>query len=78
MNSQVIAVLWNDLEAWLDKKGGFTHVVAGLAVTAIGAYAAVPAFHSLVMSLYAILPAWAEQIALALVGLYVWYRNPNQ
>ncbi len=66
-----------NIQAWFASKGGFTHVVAGLALAAIGAYAAVPAFHALVQSVYAALPGWAEQVVLAAVGVYVWYHDSS-
>ena len=70
--------LWFDIKAWFAKKGGFTHVVAGGVGVLVLGYASVPAFHTLVVNAYAVLPAWAEQTAAAALGLYMWYRNPNK
>ena len=63
-----------NIQAWFLSKGGFTHVMAGLFLAAIGAFGAVPAFHTLCMNLYRLLPGWAEQVILAALGIYAWYR----
>ena len=63
-----------NIQAWFLSKGGFTHVMAGLVLAAVGAFGAVPAFHTLCMNLYRLLPGWAEQAILAALGIYAWYR----
>jgi ABC-type Co2+ transport system permease subunit len=63
-----------NIQAWFLSKGGFTHICAGLFLAAVGAFGAVPAFHTLCMNLYHVLPAWAEQVILAAIGIYAWYR----
>jgi hypothetical protein len=67
--------LWEWLDDWVASKGGYSHTVAIIFAGAVTAYAAVPAFAQLVNSVYAQTPAWFHQIALALVGLFAWYKN---
>jgi len=52
-------------------------VVAGLFVASIAAYAAVPAFTTLVNNIYGILPSWSHQLILAILGLYAWYKRTS-
>lgn len=70
--------MWNSLKLWFESKGGFAHWVAGLFASAVIAYAAVPAFAALVNNVYAFMPSWAHQVALALIGLYTWYTNTSK
>ena len=74
---QFFQSLFAKVQAWLNSKGGFSHVVAVLFVGAMTAYAAVPAFQKLVQDIYAALPAQAEEVALAIVGLYAWYHHAS-
>jgi hypothetical protein len=63
------------IKAWVASKGGFAHVAAALFAGAIAAYAEVPAFHSLVVSIYNLIPASGHELILALLGLMAWYKN---
>ena len=63
-----------NIKAWFASKGGFTHVMAGLFAAAVLAFGAVPAFHTLCMNVYNALPGWLEDVIMAAVGLYAWYR----
>jgi hypothetical protein len=63
-----------NIQAWFVSKGGVTHVMAVLFVGTVGAFGAVPDFHHLCLKLYHALPGWAEEIVLAAVGIYAWYR----
>ena len=69
--------LINRVASFVASKGGFSHVVAVVFAGAVLAYAQVPAFHALVLQVYAALPAWLEQWILAGVGLYAWYRTSD-
>lgn len=70
-----MTAIWNAIVNWFQSKGGLAHVIAGIYLGAIAAYAAVPAFHQLVTSVNAMLPAWLEQLVLALIGIFAWYKN---
>ena len=70
-------ILINRFASFVASKGGFSHVVAVVFAGAVLGYAQVPAFHALVLQVYAALPAWLEQWVLAGVGLYAWYRTSN-
>jgi hypothetical protein len=63
-----------NIQAWFASRGGFSHVVAGLFLLAVGAFARVPAFHDLCMHVYRTLPAWAEECVVAVAGIYAWYH----
>ena len=52
-----------------------THSLAAAFAFLVAAYAAVPAFHALVVQVYNYFPALAQQIVMAAFGLYAWYRN---
>ena len=67
--------LWNKITTWFASKGGFAHVAAGLFAAAVLAYAQVPAFSKLVTDIYNLAPSWAHELALAFIGLYLWYKN---
>ena len=69
--------LINRVASFIASKGGFSHIVAVLFAGAILAYAQVPAFHGLVLHVYAALPAYDEEVVLATVGMYAWYRTSN-
>lgn len=68
--------LWNSIVAWFNSKGGLIHVIALVYAGAIAAYAAVPAFHTLIQTWNAALPGWLEQIVLAAIGVIALYKNP--
>jgi len=63
------------LKSWFDSNTSLTHYVAVAIVFLIGAYYNVPAFHQLVVDIYANLPGWGKELATAIVALYLWYRN---
>ena|ERR1035437_4053801 len=69
--------LINRVASFIASKGGFSHVMALLFAGAVLAYANVPAFHTLAQHAYAALPSWVEEIATAVIGVYVWYRTSN-
>lgn len=66
------------IKAWLAAKGGFSHVAATVFAALIAAYAAVPAFHQLVVNLFKVTPSWLHEILLAAFGLYTWYKNTTK
>lgn len=70
--------MWADFKAWLAKQGGFSHVVGSLFIAAPIAYAAVPAFHQLVIDVWAITPPLAREAGFSIVGLYAWYQNTHK
>lgn len=69
--------LWNSISEWFKSKGGVTHFFATVYLGLIAAYAAVPAFHDLVVSVNAKLPGWIEQVVLAAIGIIAWYKDTN-
>ena len=69
--------LINRAASFIASKGGFSHIVAVLFAGALLAYANVPAFHALAQHAYAALPASVEEVVLAIIGLYAWYRTSN-
>ena len=69
--------MWNAIVVWCKSKGGWAHVVAVVFVTAVGAYAGVPAFKQLVDGVYGTTPSWAHQVILAALGLYAWYKRTS-
>lgn len=70
-----MATLWKNFQAWLESKGGFAHVAAGVWVGLVAAYAAVPDFTNLINTAYGATPSWLHQTLAALLGLYAWYKN---
>jgi hypothetical protein len=66
------------MKEFLAKYSITTHTVAAVFASLVLAYAAVPAFHSLVLSIYNEVPAQAQSVILAALGLYSWYRNGEQ
>ncbi len=69
--------MWNAIVNWLKAQGGVAHVLALSIAGAVAAYAAVPAFATLVNDLYATTPAWFHEIALAAIGIYLTYFSPT-
>lgn len=67
--------LMNPFAAFFAKYSTYSHAVAAVFASLILAYAEVPAFHTLVLTAYNDVPAGVQQILLAAVGLYAWYRN---
>jgi len=67
--------MWDKIVAWFNSKGGFSHVVATVFTLAVLAYGSVPAFQQLCMTVYNLMPGWAHQVLLAVLGLVMWYRN---
>lgn len=67
--------VWQNFQAWLASKGGAAHIVAATYLGAVAAYAAVPAFHSVIDSAYNATPPWAHNLLLAAVGLVAWYKD---
>lgn len=69
--------MWSSIQKWFQSKGGASHVIAAGYLSAVAAYAAVPAFATLVNNAYNATPSWFHQIALAAVGVIAWYKNTN-
>jgi hypothetical protein len=69
--------LINRVASFVASKGGWSHFFAVVFAGAVLGYAQVPAFHALVLQVYAALPSWVEEIATAVIGVYVWYRTSN-
>ena len=67
--------MFSAIQNWFKSKGGFSHVVAALFVGAVAAYAAVPAFSSLVNSIYSAMPSWLHEVSAAVIALALWYKN---
>ncbi len=65
------------LQAWINSKGGFSHVIAVLFAGGIAAYAGVPAFHDLALKVYNALPSTVEESIIAVIGLYAWYHHAS-
>jgi hypothetical protein len=63
------------VDAIISKYSTTTHSVAIVFASLVTAYAAVPAFHTFVLSIYNHVPACAQSAVLAALGLYAWYRN---
>jgi hypothetical protein len=67
--------MWKSITAWFASKGGFSHVVAGTWLVAVAAYGSVPAFHTLVIDMWAKTPPVFREIGLAIAGLLAWYTT---
>ena len=65
----------NWLKAFYAKYSTAAHVIAAIFMAAVGAYAKVPAFHDFVLHVYAVLPSWMREAALAVIGLVIWYKT---
>lgn len=70
--------LWLKIKAWFDSKGGAAHVGAAVIAGAVTCYAAVPAFHQLVINIWAKTPPALREIGAAIGGIYTWYRAMHQ
>ena len=66
------------MNEFLAKYSNLTHWLAAAFGSLILAYNAVPAFHALVQQAYQAIPASVQSVALAALGLYMWYRNGQQ
>lgn len=66
--------MWTGIAAWFKAKGGFAHVMAGLFLAAMAAYAEVPQFHALVLQIHAALPGWLQEDLEIGLALYAWYK----
>jgi hypothetical protein len=54
-----------------------THSLAVAVATLATLYAAVPAFHELVVSVYSATPAWFHQLATAAFGIWAFYQGSS-
>lgn len=63
------------LKAFLASHSITTHTVAAVFASLVLAYSAVPAFHDLVLHVYNAIPGKVQEVILAALGLYAWYRN---
>jgi len=70
--------IWTSIVNWFKSKGGVAHVIAGVFVLGVAAYAQVPQFAAALNELYNSMPAWVHQWALVLVALYAWYKNTGK
>lgn len=70
--------LWQTIEAWFKKQGGISHVIAGVYLFLIAAYAAVPPFQEAVLAVYAATPHWAHQLTAAVIGVVAFYVNTRK
>lgn len=64
----------NTIYEWYKKYSVGTHVIAALVFLA-GAFSYVPEFHSLIMAMYAALPAGVKTGVVVALALYAWYRK---
>lgn len=69
--------LWNMITAWFASKGGASHVLALTYIFAMAAYAAVPSFHALVISVHQALPAWVQELGTTALALVAFYKTWN-
>lgn len=63
------------IKAWFQSKGGYAHVIAAIWGGSVLAYAAVPAFHSLIITVWGVTPSALRDVLAAGIGLYTWYSN---
>lgn len=70
--------MWKAITAWFQAQGGFTHVVAAAWGIAIGGYTFVPAFHQLIIDIWAKTPPGLRESGLALAGLLAWYTSTQK
>jgi hypothetical protein len=70
--------MWQSIVDWFKAQGGFSHVVASVWLSAVGAYAVVPPFHTFVIDVWAKTPPFAREGGLALLGLIAWYQNTHK
>jgi hypothetical protein len=66
------------LKAFWAKHTITTHSLAVAVVTLATLYAAVPAFHELVVSIYVTMPPWAHQIVTAAAGIWAFYQGAGK
>lgn len=66
------------LKAFLAKHPITTHSLAGTFATACVLYAAVPAFHDLVVHVYQVMPPWAHEGLTAGLGIYAFYSGSKK
>jgi hypothetical protein len=67
--------IWNEIKTWFTAQGGLSHGLAVIYLALVTLYGAVPAFTSLVNSLYSHTPSWAHEVVAALVGIAAFYWN---
>lgn len=67
----------NSIKAWVATKGGWVHVIVGAYFSLIFAYGSVPAFHTLVLSIWGSFPGWTREVGLAVIGMAALYTAPN-
>ncbi len=63
------------IQKWIQSRGGWTHASASAYAFLVLAYATVPTFHTLVLSIFHATPAWAHESILALGGLIALYKS---
>jgi hypothetical protein len=73
----VLNRLFAKAQAWALSKGGWSHAIAGLFGSAVVAYMTCPPFHTLVLNVYALIPAQAAGWILLFVGWYAWYHHAS-
>lgn len=70
--------MWGKIKAWFETRGGFYHVVAGAWLLSVAGYTSVPAFHTLIIDIWAKTPPIAREIGLAIAGLLAWYTSAQK
>jgi hypothetical protein len=69
--------LWNKIQAWFVAQGGLIHGLVVIYLTLVGLYATVPAFASLLNSLYASTPSFIHEVVLAALGVLAFYAKES-
>ena len=64
--------MWNKIVAWVSARGGWIHVALLFWIGAVTCYGAVPAFHQLVITVWAITPSPLRLVLAALIGVVGW------
>ncbi len=70
--------IWKSIQGWFQEKGGFAHVAAAMFASAMAAYAFVPQFHTLVLQVHSMLPAWLQELVTTALALYAWYKSNHK
>ena len=66
------------IKAFFAKHTITTHSLAAAVLTLTTLYAAVPAFHDLVVSAYSHTPSWFHQVATAALGIWAFYQGAGK
>lgn len=69
------------IQKWIQSRGGWAHATAAAYAFLVLAYASVPSFQALALSIFHATPRWAHELILALLGLVAFYKsttNPKE